>query len=318
MRPLGAVEALGRGLANVRGNLELVGVAAASSLVVTGLVVLSLVPVLGVGAEELASFFALTTSQGSAGDLVTVFDRAWATVTNLWGVVVALAIGLTIGSIVYSWVLGGMLAVLVAGEAQAPPGGGRHSELFRTWSWRFFSGEATRLVWRVLVFLSLWLLAVLAVVTLFGVLMVAAAVAGGTRGIAAGLALGCGGALPLLFLLFAVLGAMTLGQVELVPRDSGVVPASRAGLRLLGRRLAAAVALFALFFLASVAIGTFEAGVGLAAAGVLVERPLALGTVQGALFIVQLMLSAFLNLVLVASFVALVRGERSVSTEATA
>lgn len=318
MRRLSALEALGRGLANVRGNLELVGVSAGGSLIVLALVFLTLIPVLGVGGEEIASFFALSTGQATPGDYAALLERAWATISGLWSVILALSVGLTLGSIVYSWVVGGLLAVLVAGEAQAPPGSGRGGELFRTWSWRLFSGEATRLVWRVLLFFSLWLLVVLAVVALFGALLVAAAAIGGSRGIVSGLALGCGGALPLGFLLFAVLGAMSLGQVELVPPASGVLQATRAGVTLLGRRLAAAVALFVLFFFASFAIGTVEAGVGLGLLGSLAGRPWALGTAQTVLLVVQWMISAFLNLVLVASFVALVRGERSVTPEAAA
>ena len=318
MKRLGALEALGRGIANVRGNLELVGVSAGGSLVVLAVVLLTLVPAFGLGGDELASLLGLTSGEASPGDLATLLSRSWAVVTNLWSVVLALGIGMTLGSLVFSWYFGGVLAVLVAGEAQAPPGGGRGGELFRTWSWRFFLGEATRLVWRVLFFYSLWLLFVLFAVLLLGALIVLAVVVGSRAGAGTGFALGCGGALPLTFLLFAVLGAMHLGQVQLVAPASGVGAATRAGVALLGRRLAAVVALFALFFATSLAIGLAEAGAGLALSGALAGQPLAHGVAQGLLLVVQLMVSAFLNLLLVASFVALARSERRLEPEAAA
>jgi hypothetical protein len=147
---------------------------------------------------------------------------------------------------------------------------------------------------------------------------VGAVVVGSRAGAGAGFALGCGGALPLAFLLFAVLGAMHLGQVQLVSPASGVGAASRAGVALLGRRLGAVVALFTLFFATSLALGLVEAGAGLALGGMLRGQPLAYGVTQGLLLVVQLMVSAFLGLLLVASFVALARSERHFAPEAAA
>lgn len=318
MKRLGALEALGRGISNVRGNLELVGVWAAGSLLTLVVVLLALVPFLGLGGDQLASVASLVTGRASAGDIPSLMSLTTTLLSDLWGLVLALTVGLTIGSIVFSWYLGGILGVLVAGDAQAPPGSGRGGELFRTWSWRFFLGEASRLVWRVLFFYSLWLLFVLVALLLFVLLFAAAAMLSGTAGWGAALALGCGGALPLFFLLFAVLGAMTLGQVELVPPESGVRKASETGVALLGRRLGAAVALFALFFLTSMAVGMVEAGLGFVFSAKLGARGVAFGLAQGALFAVQLMISALLNLVLAATFVALARSESRLAAEAAA
>jgi hypothetical protein len=318
VRRLGGLEALGRGIANVRGNLELVGVSAGGALLVLAVVLLALVPFLGLGEEELVSLFGLSTGRASPEDYATLAARSWQALSNLWELVLALGVGLTLGSIVFSWYFGGVLGVLVAGDAQAPPGAGRSRELFRTWSWRLFAGEATRLVWRVLLFYSLWLLFALLAMLLFGVLVALAVALGGRAGAGAGWAIGCGGALPLVFLFFALVGAMSLGQVELVPPASGVGAATRAGVALLGRRLGAAVALFVLYFATTLVVGVVEAGAGLALSGALSGRPLAHGVAQGAMFLVQLMVSAFLNLVLVAAFVALARSERRLVADAAA
>jgi hypothetical protein len=310
MKRLGALDALGRGIANVRGNLELVGVAAGGTILLAGVVLLSLIPWLGLGEAELAGLFRVATGQGQPADLYSLARQTWAIVSNLWGFLLALSIGLTVASIVYSWYYGGILGVLYAGDAQAPPGPRRAPELFRTWSPRFFAGEASRLLWRVLGFYSLWLAVGLGAMALLVGAMALAMAVGGTAGGVAGLAVGCGAALPLLFVFFAALGAMSLGQVELVPPASGVRAASRAGTRLLGRRLLATVSLFVLLFTAALALGLVEAGVGLVVVAAFAGAPAVAAAAQVVLFILQVMVSTLLNLVFAGAFVALVRSER--------
>jgi hypothetical protein len=310
VKRLGALEALGRGIANVRGNLEVVGVAAAGTIVLTGLVVLSLVPWLGLGEAELGGLFRLVLGQGEVADFAAVGRQAWTIVANLWGFLLAISIGLTVASVVYCWYFGGILGVLVAGEAQSPPGARRAPELFRTWSPRFFAGEAARLVWRLLGFYSLWLLLLTGVLALTALAIGLAAKLAGVDAGLAGLAVGCGASLPLIFLFLAALGAMSLGQIDLVAPESGVLAASRAGTRLLAQRLGAAVALFVLLIAAAMALGIFEAGLGLALTAALAGSPAAALAAQIVLFVVQVMLSTLLNLVFAAAFVALVRGER--------
>lgn len=318
MRRLGALEALGRGISNVRGNPELVAVGVGGSLAVLALVVLALIPWLGADAGDLASLLRVVSGQGGIGDLPALASQSWSIVADLWGFVLALSVALTIGSVVYCWYFGGTLGVLHAGDAQAPPGGGRSGELYRTWSTRLFAAEAGRLVWRVLWFYSLWLLAVLGVLTLFAGGFALAAFVGATAGGVAGLAVGCGAALPLLFALFAVLGAMSLGQVELVPANATVRSASRDGWRVLGRRLGAVITLFVLLFATAIALGLVEGGVGLAIAAGLAGRPALATAAQVALFGVQLLLSTLLNLVFAAAFVALARSERRPAADAAA
>jgi hypothetical protein len=318
VKRLGALEALGRGIANVRGNLEVVGVAAAGTIVLTGLVVLSLVPWLGLGEAELGSLFRLVLGQGEVADFAAVGRQTWAIFSDLWGFLLAISIGLTVASAVYCWYFGGILGVLVAGEAQSPPGARRAPELFRTWSPRFFAGEAARLTWRLLGFYSLWLLLLTGVLALAALAIgVAAKLAGADAGLA-GLAVGCGASLPLIFLFVTALGAMSLGQVDLVAPESGVLAASRAGMRLLGQRLGATLALFVLLIAAAMALGIFEAGLGLAVTTALAGSPAVALAAQIVLFVVQVMLSTLLNLIFAAAFVALVRGERRLAAVAAA
>jgi len=315
---LGALEALGRGIANVRGNLETAGVAAAGTLVLTGVVLLALVPWLGLDGDGLSSLFRLTAGHGQPADLAALGRQSWALMSNLWGFVLALSLATTVAFFAYCWYFAGILGVLYAGDAQAPPGPGRAPELFRTWSFRFFAGEASRLGWRLVWFYSLWSLILFAVTTLFvaGV-VVAAALAGDAGGVAA-LAVGCGVLLPFLFAVFVMIGAMSLGQADLVAPESGVLAATRTGMRLTGRRLPAVAALFVLFFVVALAVGLLEAGVGVLVGRVLVGSPAAAVAAQLVLFVAQVLLSALLNLALAGACVALVRSERRRETEAVA
>jgi len=315
---LGALEALGRGVANVRGNLETAGVAAAGTLGLTGVVLLALVPWLGLDEDGLASLFRVTAGHGQAADLAALGRLSWALLSNLWGLVLALSLAATIAFFVYCWYFAGILGVLYAGDAQAPPGPRRAPELFRTWSFRFFAGEASRLFWRLVWFYTIWSLILLAGTALFaaGIALVAA-LAGEAGGLAA-LAIGCGVALPSLFVFFAAVAAMSLGQAELVPPESGALAATRAGLRRLGRRFPAVLSLFVLFFFAALAIGLVEAGVGVALGRALADAPVAATVVQVVLFVAQVLLSSLLSLALTGACVALVRSERRRETDATA
>lgn len=318
MKRLAALEALGRGISNVRGNFEVVGVAAAGTILLLGVVVLTLVPWLGASQDGVGGLFRLAMGQGRVADLPSLFVSSWTLVKDSWGLVLALAFGLTVASVVYCWYYGGILGVLYAGDAQAPPGPRRGAELFRTWSPRLFAAESTRLVWRVLGFFTLWLTAFAGVLCLLVFVPLVAAGVGGSSGVAAGVALGCGMALPLLFVFFALLGASCFGQVELVPPQSGVKEASRAGLRLLGRRLPATVALLVLLFVAAGALGAVDAGIGWAVGEALAGAPAAAMAAQVALFVAQALLSALLNLVMVAAFVALARSEQRLAADAAA
>jgi len=311
-RRLAALEALGRGIANVRANLELVGVSAGGSLAVIAVVVLTMVPWIGLTREELGSVVGVAGGSGGLGDLAAIGSLGWRIASDLWQFLLALTVGLTLASILFSWYFGGLLGVLVAADAQAPPGPGRSHELFRTWSWRFFVGESGRLTLRVLYFYTICLTLLLVAIALFVAVVGLAVALFGGQGLA-GLAVTCGAMLPFIFLLLVTMLAISLGQVSLVAPRGGAWSvawrAAKSGYALLGRRLGAALGLFVLFFCATMAVAGIEAGASFFVTASLAGRATALVVVQSALFVVELMIAALLNLVLAATYVALVRGE---------
>lgn len=312
MKRLTALEALGRGLSNVRGNLEVVAAAAAGSVGILVLVVVSLIPWLGISILAPQRFAA---GQRLGPDQIVAWLSRLASPRDLLAQLglglLALLVGLTAASVLYGWVWGGVLAVLHAGDAQAPPGSGRGAELFRIWSRKFFALEAARLTWKVLLFLSLFFALLLLVMLALFLLVVAAVVVGAKSGATTGLALGCGGLLPLLFVYFAVSGAMWIGQVELVRPEVSVTAATRAGFAVLGRRLGASVAIFGLFFLLACAAGLLFGGAAFLLRLSLASRPAIAATVDLALSLIQLTVSSALQVASAGAFVALARSEHA-------
>jgi hypothetical protein len=312
VKRLTALEALGRGLSNVRGNLEVVAAAAAGSVGILVLVVVSLIPWLGISILAPQRFAA---GQRLGPDQIVAWLSRLASPRDLLAQLglglLALLVGLTAASVLYGWVWGGVLAVLHAGDAQAPPGSGRGAELFRIWSRKFFALEAARLTWKVLLFLSLFFALLLLVMLALFLLVVAAVVVGAKSGATTGLALGCGGLLPLLFVYFAVSGAMWIGQVELVRPEVSVTAATRAGFAVLGRRLGASVAIFGLFFLLACAAGLLFGGAAFLLRLSLASRPAIAATVDLALSLIQLTVSSALQVASAGAFVALARSEHA-------
>jgi len=304
---LGALEALGRGISNVRANWEVVAVATAGSLASIALLVLALVPWLsafGVGVRDLFG----ARRPGLAGVLGAAAGGLdpRQLVARLGAGAIALLLALLLGSVLYAWYYAGMVGVLVAGDAQAPAGAHRAAGLFRTWSWRFFLSEATRLTWKMLVYLSVILtLLGVAVILALALLLLAAEMVHG-RGAVPAAAIGCGGMLPLLFAMLAIWGAGCVGLGELARPGSSVGSAVRLGFQVFGARLGACLALLALFVVASLAVaivcGSFEllfASAGLARRAV----------VEVAALVVQAAAGALLGSVFMASCVALLRSE---------
>ena len=316
MTRLSAVDALGRGLANVRGNLAVVATAAAGALAVLVVILLAMLPWLGAMGIELSTL--LGADRLDLGDWAALATAPAQLLAQLGTFLLSLSLALTFASVLFSWYHGGVLGVLAAGDAQAPAGAGRPAVAFRTWSWPFFAGEATRLTWRVLIFYSLLMLlwSVLAVAA--GVLVFATTAVALRSGGVAGFGLGCGGALPLLFGFFVVFGATQLGQADLPRAESRATTAARAGFRVLGRRLGAALGLGALLFGAAFAIGIAFALVDLALVIGLGAWPAAAAAVRIALLLVQLLASSWLNLVFAAAFIALLRSERAIEAAAAA
>lgn len=307
MRPLSAIDALGRGIANVRANWELALAQVAAAFVLMLLLVASLLP-LGIALG--ATFADLDELDGSNPDAVLELLRP-----ERWfsaGVLVAVLAGLVLGTLaiaVYSWFQAGVFGVLVAGDRQAGAGAGRPRELFRTFSWRDFAGWAARGTWRFFGWYHLYLLVVTLILCAFGALLIAAIALGANQGPLAGFGVGCGGALPLFFALLYLSLVLTAAKADLAREDSGAAASWRRGARVVARRLGGSLLLLVLFFCASIAFSMLILPLQLVAEfGVRDQLALYL-PIQLVIYSVQWGLGSILGLVYAAAFVALVRAE---------
>jgi hypothetical protein len=306
---LGALDALGRGISNVRANWEVVIAAAVGGLLSLVLMLLSLLPWLsafGISARQL-----LAPREPGVGDLFGSLAGALdprELLTKIGAGVLAFLLALLLVSVLYAWYYGGMLGVLVAGDAQAPAGAHRAPPVFRTWSWRLFLSEATRLTWKVMLYLSAVLTLLMLAIVLALLLVLLVVVVSHGRGSLAAFAVGCGGMLPILFAMLAIYGAGCVGLGELARPGGGVRSALRLGFRVFGQRLGACLALMVLFVMASLVVGLLCGGIELLFSGAGLARRAA---VEGVTLVAQVAAGALLGSVFMASCVALLRSETS-------
>jgi len=301
---LSAIDALVRGFANLRANRELVLAQIASVLVVALATVASLVP-LG---------FALGIEMRGIEDdplstLARFLDPA------LWlssSVLLALLLGMVIATAaiaVYSWFQAGIYGVLVSGDRQAGRGEGRPSTLFRTFSWGDFTGWAGRGLYRFFAWYQLYLLAATLLLGLLGLLAIAALRVGIARGAGAGVAVGCGGLLPLVALMLLCSLWFAAAKADLAREDSGAVASWRRGARVVGSRIGASLLLLLLFVVASSAAGMLMFPLQMVSEVGLKSHLGAYVATQLLVTAIQWIVGSVLGLVYGATFVALVRDE---------
>lgn len=305
---LSAIDALARGVANVRANAELV--------------IVQLVAMLFIAASFLAPIVVFLKRIGVSPSILFADDPAKiqeALVgldfdpTAIFGMMgtglVVVLVGGTLLFLFYCWAQSGTLAVLSAGDAQAPNTRGAPVEVFRTFSWRGFFSWSFRFVWR-----FFWLSNLYLTVGLFLILLLVLPFAflGDTLDsdkIAASCLLACGIAIPLIFALFVIWLAMQVSGAALVVEDSGVVRAFRRGLSLTGRRLGGLLLLVLLMIVASIAVAIvflmLELGLGLA----LTEGSALRFGVTAGLEVLKFLLSTVIALIFSSAMIALVRGE---------
>lgn len=307
MRPLSAIDALGRGIANVRANWELALAQVAALFALTLLIVASVLP-LGIALG--ATFADLGKLDGSNPDAVLELLRP-----DRWlsaGVLVAVVAGLVIGTLsiaVYGWFQAGVFGILVAGDRQAGAGAGRPRDLFRTFSWRDFAGWAARGTWRFFGWYHLYLMVLTLMMGALGALVIAAIALGASQGPLAGFGVGCGGALPLFFALFYVSLVFEAAKADLAREDSGAVASWRRGARVVARRLGGSLLLFLLFFCASMAMSMLVLPLQLVAELGFRDQLALYLPIQLVVYSLQWGLGSILGLIYGASFVALVRAE---------
>lgn len=303
---LDAIGVLRRGWSNFRANWELLPLQWALTLAFGALFAISLVPI--VVAIGWSVFAGAPSSPDGWGDWLTglpaiLMARA---VPLTFGVVASLVLG-TIAILAYAFMLGGTYGTYWAGDRQAPAGAGTLPPLFRVYSWELFSGWGRRRLWTYF-WLVHFFVAVVLVLLLFWLLLVFGAVAAyqGYGGFAA-FGLGCGGAIPLLFVGLVVSFWFQLALVEAAREEATVATAVRQGLRLLGERLGAFLLLFLLQLVAGMVMGMVFMPVAVASSLAMRGQPGIDLMVRIPLQFVQWLLSVTVQLVFQAAYVALAR-----------
>lgn len=318
---LSTFDAVRRGLANLRGNAELVGVQFAQT-VVTLLFVFGglLLPVLAIGAanlEDLAVLAQLETAEPEEvlGLFAGLLEAVSANPGRLAAALVGTLIVWTVGLVVWSYFQAGIYAVLAEGDRQAPPGR-MPADVFRTFGWRAFHAAGARHTWRFFWLTHVVLTAVLlAWALMLGAVLLAANSLEGSNPQAM-ILLGCGAALPFLLLLLLSACWVYLAYADAARPESGVWKAAGNGWKVLGERLGAVVSLFVLIVAVALAFGLVF-GLGNVVVGLLVAESAVLSMAfQIVSMFVQWFVNAVMTVAAAAIFIALVRSEAARRAEA--
>jgi len=301
---LSAADCLRRGWTNVSANWELVVIQWLESFLVAALLALGLVLallILGMDALSAGRWTARETEE-------TLRRLTDFSAPRLLAVIASLAVWL-LTFLLHCFFQAGTYGVLTTADRQALPGGRRHRLLFRTFSLRDFLGWGGLYVWRF--FGMLVLFGGLALLVGLGILLWLAFVGvGGIRwGAPAAFGIGCGGALPVGFLL-VVLGLwFQVAQAGLAREGSGVRTAARQGLSVLGRRLGAVIALSGFFLVTAVVLAFVFLPLSAVTDSLLAGAPGLRALVQLLLLLLQSLPNTLLAAGLAGSLVALVRSE---------
>ncbi len=312
---LGAFQALRRGFVNVRANWELVPVVWFQTLAMMVMMVLACLPVLWLAGVGLADLLAVSGEPAELGGQLRVLGGALEALDGqlLSAPVTGAALAsflLYLGALlVYSFFQAGIYSVLAAGERQALPGSPRSWRLFRTFGLRDLSGWAGRRLWR---FFGLLVLVCLTGLVLFGLLVlgfVAIAGVGEGWGAGAGIAAGCGGLLPMGFLVLTLVLWSQLAFAEAAHEGQGMWASARRALHVLGQRLSSVVGTFVLWILLLVGA---ELALLPATWAMDLEGGLGVGLFLAfvGVNLLRLLISTVLNLVMAGAFLAVCRDVR--------
>jgi len=305
---LSALGCLRRGWTNLAANWELVLLSWLAFFLVIALLALGIVlPLLILGAN--------LAGRGAAAQVEDLARRAASLSPALLLALLALLAVWTLSLLLHCFVQAGAYGVLTAADRQALPGSRRSRDFFRAFSLRDFAGWGALYVWRFFgTLLLFWGLAL--PLGLAALLWLIFTVAGGGRwGGPAALGIGCGGALPLGFLVLATGFWFQLAQADLARQGSGVRTAWRRGLAVLGRRLGAVTLLFLLALAAALALAAVFLPLSAATEGLLSGAPapatpvMMRALVRLLLFLLQSLPNTLLAMVLAGALVALVRSE---------
>jgi len=319
MTRLGAFDALSRGIANVRANPWVILVAFLATLVTVVVAIASALPWLGLLGLEPGDLVGAPRSPVDPGVLferLRLLFSPGELMAKFWIGLLSFTVGLTAASLIYAWSWGGILGVLSAGDAQAPPGTGRPPMLFRTWSPRLLVGEGHRLAIRLLLVWCVLQLTALVLLVLVGAAVALGVAFGARHGMGAGFAVGCGAVIPVALLLIVVAMGGWLSKLQVVDPRHGVGSAIRAGFELLGRRLGAALVLSLLFFVLSIASSMAISVSTTLLQLVTMTSTAASGLVLALVLLLQWLAAAALSVTFNAAGIALVRSERALESAA--
>jgi hypothetical protein len=308
---LSAFDCLRRGWTNLAANWELVLLSWLQSFLVIALLALGIVlPLLILGMD-------LPGGRGAASaaaQMEEVTRRLAGLSPALLPALLALLAVWTLSLLLHCFFQAGVYGILTAADRQALPGSRRRRDFFRAFSLRDFAGWGALYVWRFFgALLLFWGLAF--PLGLAALLWLVFTVAGGGRwGGPAALGIGCGGALPLGFLVLVTGLWFHLAQADLAREGSGVRTASRRGLAVLGRRLGAVSVLFLLALAAALALAAVFFLLSAVADGLLSGAPAPVpipmrALVRFLLLLLQSLPNTLLAMVLAGALVALVRSE---------
>ncbi len=240
---LSAFACLARGFASLRANWRLVWMQWLQALALWVLTIAGLLlPLSALGLDFATSYAFLV--EGETPPLGGELERQLENLSPaLLGALVGTAAVWTLAFFVYCWFQAGTYGVLIAADRQAAPGGARDRRLFRTFNRRDFAGWAGRYLWRYFWVVNLFLLFSTPVLALAVVWLVLLGIGAERYGLSALVGIGCGGALPLGFLVVVLTMGMWLAMADAAREGSGVWTATRNGVRVLGGRLGASTLL---------------------------------------------------------------------------
>ncbi|MEO8277744.1 MAG: hypothetical protein ABI639_16135 [Thermoanaerobaculia bacterium] len=305
---LPALDALFRGILNVRANRELILVQLASSALLAASIAVPILLLLSRVGVPLSVFTSKDPEAIRVAFESMQFNMTMIASTFGLGLLLFLVIG-TVAFVAFCWFQAGTLAVLLSGDAQAPAADKARSEVFRTFSWSAYVGWASRYGWRIFWVNNLFMILLTIGLGLFVLPFAIGARFAEGSGTMVACAIGCGMAIPLGFIALVVVLAMIVAQVSAVDENATVRGATRRAFTITGRRLGGLLLLYLLLIVASIIVSVLFGGAGLVVNLVLAKWAMARLAVAAALWFVQFVLSTSLNLTLIAAIVALVRPE---------
>lgn len=306
-----AIDCLRRGFHSTRANWGLIPLKLLGDVLFAILFIVSLLPpVVVLGGMAL---FEADWSEAALQEWLLDLPDLYLTTLGplLLSILGSLVLGL-LAVVVWGWFQGGLLGVLVAAERQAHPraqdqaGGWRW---FRTFSLKDFSGWGGLYVWRFFWFFHLALTVSLVFLLLLALLVVGAVIGQERWGPGAALGIGCGGALPLLFLVLVYALWYTAAQPAVALEGSGPVRGSKLALRVVGRRLGGSFLILLVVVVISIVVGMGFFLAQMASSLTLQENFVPWLVAYVLLYLVQMAFSSALSVYFLAAFGSLVVAE---------